>query len=79
MAGSNTQSYFLWDAPQHKVARSIYYELEGLEHDEVSNDESEINEIYEQMTVNQLRDYERWLENERLEGRMQVNFALRKT
>ena len=60
----------------HKVARGIYYELEGLEDEDVSDDESELNDIFDQMTEAQKKDYERFLENERLSGRQRADFPL---
>lgn len=49
MQGSLSQSYYLWDAQQHKTARKIYYELEGRIKEEESDNQEEIDEIYNEM------------------------------
>ena len=49
MQGSLTQSYFLWDAQEHKTARGIHYELEGREKEEESENLEEIEKIYKDM------------------------------
>lgn len=78
MQGSLSQSYFLWDAQQHSLAKKIYYELEGLEPEEVSDNESELNEIYQDMTAAQRREYDKLLEDERIEERQRVDFGSKK-
>lgn len=64
LQGSLTQSYFLWDAQQHKVARKLYYELEGREEEVVSDHQEEIDAVYSELAVKQQRDVAR-LEEEK--------------
>ena len=49
LQGSLTQSYFLLDAQQHKLARKIYYELESREEIVDYDDHSELEDNYAHM------------------------------
>ena len=64
MTGSLSQSYFLWDAQQNKIAREIYYRLENEEEPDVSDNDSEIEEIYQGMLAKQQREAEKKANNE---------------
>ena len=56
MQGSLTQSYFLWDAQQHKTARGIHYELESRVKEEESENMEEIEKIYKEMAGAQQKE-----------------------
>jgi hypothetical protein len=49
MQGSLSQSYFLWDAQQHKLSREIFYELENREEEDVYDNNEELEDIYSHM------------------------------
>lgn len=49
MQGSIAQSYFIYDSPQYKVARKIYFGLEA-EEQELRN-QQEIDDINEYETI----------------------------
>ena len=53
MQGSLSQSYFLWDAQQNKVARKLYYDLENKEEEEVSDHAQSIENMYFEMAEKQ--------------------------
>lgn len=53
MTGSLSQSYFLWDAQQNKIAREIYYRLENQEESDSDDNDSELEEIYLGMLAKQ--------------------------
>lgn len=59
MVGSLSQSYFLWDAQQNKIARDIYYELENEEEVKVENNDSDLEDIYNSMQSKQQKEAQR--------------------
>ena len=59
MQGSITQSYFLWDAVQHRDSREIFYELENREEEQIETNQSELEEVYEHMQFKQKTEYDR--------------------
>jgi hypothetical protein len=46
----------LWDAQEHKVARTLHYELEGREKEEESENMEEIDKIYNEMAGAQQKE-----------------------
>jgi len=64
MQGSLSQSYFLWDAQEHKIARTLHYELEGREKEEESDDLEEIDKIYNEMAGAQQKEALKVVEEE---------------
>jgi hypothetical protein len=59
MQGSLSQSYFLWDAQDNKLAREIYYELENREEEVIDDNNEELEEIYTHMQFKQKNDVAR--------------------
>jgi hypothetical protein len=56
MQGSLSQSYFLWDAQQHKLAREIYYELENRPEVVQVTHDGDLEETYAHMQFKQKND-----------------------
>lgn len=46
----------MWDAQEHKVARTLHYELEGREKEEESENMEEIDKIYNEMAGAQQKE-----------------------
>ena len=72
MQGSLSQSYFLWDAQQNKVARKLYYDLENKEEEEVSDHAQSIEDMYFEMAEKQQEDVKRKMEDSFIENRNKI-------
>lgn len=53
MQGSASQSYFLWDAQENKVARKLFYDLENREAEVVEDNAEEIEAMYFELAAKQ--------------------------
>ena len=55
MQGSLTQSYFLWDNNEYDLARKLFYELESRPRNTETDNQEEIDQIYQEMHDQQVK------------------------
>ena len=75
MQGSLSQSYFLWDAQQNKVARKLYYDLENREEEVVSDHAESMENMYLEMAAKQQEDVDRILQDKAIEKRDRIQWV----
>ena len=67
LQGSLTQSYFLWDNHEYDLARKIFYELECRPRQNETDNQEEIDLIYQEMHEQQIKQVFRDQQNELIE------------
>ena len=72
MQGSASQSYFLWDAQENKVARKLFYDLENREPEVVEDNAEEIEAMYFELAAKQQIDVDRIEEDKAIENRNKI-------